>query len=88
MKQKLLQTDSAIKIFNHATSPTSVAPDNLGVRVQRKHTLYVVMTGLRTTVSNSCTWSINMYQKQLFRLYRKENCMSGLEMKGVFFSTI
>jgi hypothetical protein len=34
VKQKLLQIESTIKISNDATSLMSLAPDNLGVRVE------------------------------------------------------
>ncbi len=41
MKQKFLQMKSTIKIFYHPISSKRVAPDNVDVRVQSKHTSYM-----------------------------------------------
>jgi hypothetical protein len=41
LKKIFWEWSTLYKIFCHAISPVSVAPDNLGVRVRRKHTPYL-----------------------------------------------
>ncbi len=44
LKQKLLQIESAIKIFNHKTSVINVAPVIHAFRKISKHTSYIPIT--------------------------------------------
>jgi hypothetical protein len=44
LKQKILQMESAIKIFIYPISTTSAAPDNSDVQVQRKYTSFMCQT--------------------------------------------